>query len=76
MAACVSVEPPLRAGELELLNHAVLGQDIEVAVNGAEADARQPAADLFIDLVGRRMIFGAVEDLHDCAPLLCHSELF
>jgi hypothetical protein len=43
------------AAELKFLNFATGGKNLEVAVNGSEADARKTFADHFIDFIGTGM---------------------
>ncbi|OGK11172.1 MAG: hypothetical protein A2Y63_03380 [Candidatus Riflebacteria bacterium RBG_13_59_9] len=48
----VGVEVLLRAADLERLHHVVPAQCLEVAVDGAQANARQTLPDGLVDFVG------------------------
>jgi len=73
---CLGVIAPLRACQLDLLHFSLLGEDLEVAVNGSQTDPWQTPSDLSVQLISRWMRSELSELIEDNAALLGHPESF
>ena len=62
------------AAELELLDFTAGGKNLEVAVNGSEADAGKTSADHFIDFIGTGMGADITKFFQNDLTLLGHAQ--
>ena len=70
-----SVESFETAAELEFLNFSMGGKNLQVAIDGSEADAGKTSADHFIDLIGTGMGADFTQFFQDDLPLRGHPQV-
>jgi hypothetical protein len=63
-------------GQVQLLGHAPLGEDLQITIYRAEADPRHPFPNRVIDLVGSGMGMQILEFFENDPPLSGHPEGF
>jgi hypothetical protein len=69
-----AIEPFLGTPDLEFLDQAAFGENLQIPVNGSQADPRESLTGPLIDLIGSGMRFDLLEFLQDDPPLSGHHE--